>query len=87
VSTANNGARRPPQPRAFVWSTSRISGLGELGESGAQDLAQLAVGDVVATKRQRFSSAAKGVVTFTLAPSGRITRAIHGKNRAESGRQ
>lgn len=76
VSTANNGAPTAAAPRAapIAVDLAQIPAApGELGESGARDLAQLAVGDVVATSDAEVTFRREGVVAFTLAPSSRIT--------------
>jgi hypothetical protein len=84
VSTANSGAPTAQAPHAakVAVDVAKIQAApGELGESGARDLAQLAAGDVVATSDAPVTFRREGVVAFTLAPSSRITVRSVGNSR------
>ena len=75
VSTSNSGpaksAAAPVEPIAV--NVAEIAAApGELGESGARDLAKLDAGDIVVTSDTPLTFRREGVVAFTLAPSSRI---------------
>ncbi|MEP7125175.1 MAG: FecR domain-containing protein [Byssovorax sp.] len=76
VSTANNDAPAASAPHVepVAVDLAQIHAApGAPGESGARDLAQLDVGDVVVTSDTPLTFRREGVVAFTLAPSSRIT--------------
>ena len=84
VSTSGNGptksAAAPLEPIAV--DVAQIAAApGELGESGARDLAQLNAGDAVVTSDTPLTFRREGVVAFTLAPSSRITVRSTGDSR------
>ena len=84
VSTAGSGAPTVAAPRGepvAVDLAQLHAAPGELGESGARDLAQLDIGDVVVTSDAPLTFRREGVVAFTLAPSSRITVRSVGNSR------
>ena len=84
VSTANSGAPTASAARLAPIAIDLAqlhAAPGELGESGARDLAQLRAGDVVATSDAPLTFRREGVVAFTLAASSRITVRSVGNSR------